>query len=97
LQNFANNIVEEQRCEFLAAALCEYKVEAAKSDKGFMRGVLEGTTGALVWSVLLIVISIVVQRVGIDILETYERVAGTKATHVAPSSPRETGSIKTDQ
>jgi hypothetical protein len=84
LENFANNIVEEQRTEFLAAALCAYKVEAAKAHKGFVRGVLEATTGALFWSVLLIVVSIIVQRVGIDILETYERAAGTKAAQAAP-------------
>jgi hypothetical protein len=40
LLEFANNIVEQEKVEFLTAALDAYKEEASKSEKGFWRGVL---------------------------------------------------------
>jgi hypothetical protein len=74
LLDFANNVVEQERAEFLATSLDAYKEEAAKSEKGFLRGVLEATTGAFLYSVLLVVASIIIQRQGIDLVEVYDRI-----------------------
>ena len=76
LQEFANNIVEQERAEFLEAALQVYRVEAAKSEKGFWRGVAEALVAALIWSILLIVAAIIIKWIGIDIVEVFGRVAG---------------------
>jgi hypothetical protein len=76
LQAFANNIVDQEREEFLEAALKEYKDEAAKAEKGFWRRVSEGVTAAFIWSILLIVFSIIIQRIGIDLIEVYQKAAG---------------------
>jgi hypothetical protein len=84
LVQFANGIVEQERREFLQMALDQFKQEAAKSHHGFWRGVLEATSGAFVWSVLLIVAAIIAGRLGIDVLGAFERAAG--APHPASTS-----------
>jgi hypothetical protein len=53
LRDFANNIVEQERIEFLAALLEEHKREASKSEKSFRRGVAEALTGAALWTIIL--------------------------------------------
>lgn len=76
LQEFANNIVEQERADFLQAALDSFLEEAGKAEKGFWRGVAEAVTGALIYSGILIVASIIAQRQGIDLVEIYGRLAG---------------------
>jgi hypothetical protein len=76
LVEFANNIVQEKQAAFLQSALDAYKIEAAKSHKGFLRGVSEATVGALVWSVILIVTTIISHRLGVDIVEAYQKASG---------------------
>jgi hypothetical protein len=76
LLEFANTIVQEKQAAFLQGALDAYKSETAKSHKGFWRGVSEATVGALVWSIILIGITIISHRLGVDILEAYQKASG---------------------
>lgn len=76
LQEFANNIVEQERSEFLQTSIDAFLEEAGKSEKGFWRGVAEATVGAFVYSVLLILASVIIQRQGIDLIEVYGRLSG---------------------
>ena len=76
LQEFANNIVEQQKSEFLQDAVDAFMEEAGKSEKSFGRGVSEALLGAFAYSVLLIVFSIIIQRQGIDLIEVYGRLIG---------------------
>lgn len=77
LLEFANNIVERERAEFLAAALEEVKAEAAKSETGFRWwGVLEAFTGAAFWTVFLIFAAFVLRWFNPDIYEVLGRVLG---------------------
>src|ERR1700722_11178417 len=76
LQEFANNIVEQERSEFSQAAIDSFMEETGKSEKGFWRSVGEAITGAALYSVLLIAASIIAQRQGIDLLEVYGRLSG---------------------
>lgn len=84
LQDFANNIVAQQKAAFLTAAMAQYQQAAAQSKKSFLDGVIEAATGALAWTLFLIVISIIINRAGIDLLEIYGKVAGVKTEHAAP-------------
>jgi len=76
LQEFANNIVEQERLEFLETALQAYQAEAAKSEKGFWRGVLEAFTGAAFWTAFLIGAAFFVRWVDPDIYDVLGRVLG---------------------
>lgn len=87
LGEFADNIVEQQRATFLEAALKEYKTEvsaafeqykaeAAKSEKGFGRGVAEAVAGAAVWTAILIFAAFALKWVYPDIYEVLGRVLG---------------------
>jgi hypothetical protein len=76
LLEFANNIVEQERDEFLAAAIGAYKEEAAKSEKGFGRGVLEALTGAALWTIILIGAAFILRWFNPDIYEVLGRVLG---------------------
>lgn len=52
-------------------------IEAAhKTKKSSARGVAEAVGGALIWTLLLLGLSIAAHRVGIDLLETYKRLYG---------------------
>jgi hypothetical protein len=86
LLEFANEIVEQKREEFLAEALEAYRNKAAESHHSFWKGVAEAATGALAWSLALILASIIFHRLGIDVLEAYEKAAGPKIQHSAPAS-----------
>jgi hypothetical protein len=76
LLEFANNIVEQERAEFLASALSEFKTEAAKSEKGFWRGVSEAFTGAAFWTIFLIVAAFILRWFDPDIYDVLGRVLG---------------------
>ncbi|WP_298256162.1 hypothetical protein [Bradyrhizobium sp.] len=76
LQDFANNIVEQERVAFLEAALQEYKAEAAKSKKGFWDGVREAFMGAACWTIFLIAMAFVIKLVKPDFYEILGRVLG---------------------
>ncbi|HEY4919698.1 MAG TPA: hypothetical protein VII40_06305 [Xanthobacteraceae bacterium] len=76
LRDFAQEVVEIERAEILDEALKQYRIEAAKPHKSFWKGVLEATVGALVWSLVLILMSIILSRLNIDILEAYKKAAG---------------------
>jgi hypothetical protein len=77
LTGFANGIVAAQQPAFLAQALAAYRRAAAVGHKGFrFWGIGEVAGGAFVWAILLIVLSIIAARVGIDIFEAYKRAAG---------------------
>jgi thiaminase len=76
LQDFANNIVEQERIEFLAAALEQYKQEASKPEKGFWRGVAEALTGAALWTIILIGAAFILKWFNPDIYEVLGRVLG---------------------
>jgi hypothetical protein len=89
LLEFADKIVEGEHNKFLAAALDSYKEAAAKSEKGFWQGVGEALVGALAWSILLIVVSIIFQRVGVDVLEVYEKAAGRKIERAEPQKAQQ--------
>jgi hypothetical protein len=76
LLEFANNIVEQERSEFLGTALDEYKAEAAKSERGIWWGVLEAFTGAAFWTIFLIVVAFILKWFNPDIYEVLGRVLG---------------------
>jgi hypothetical protein len=84
LVQFANEVVEQEREEFLKAAMEQFKQEAAKSHNGFWKGVAEATMGAFVWSVILIVAALIAGRAGIDVLSVFEKAAGVQQ-HSSPS------------
>jgi hypothetical protein len=82
LANFSNGIVREKRAEFLEQSLDAYRTAASDGHRGFRGwGVVEATLGAFVWAVLLIVLSIVAVRSGIDLLEAYQKAAGMASQH----------------
>jgi hypothetical protein len=74
LLEFANNIVDQERAEFLSTSLEAYRQEASKSKRGFRRGVLEATTGAFLYSVLLLIASLIIRWQGIDVVEVFEKI-----------------------
>lgn len=76
LLEFANTIVEEKRAEFLAAAIGEYKREAAHAGKGFWRAVIEAFVGAALWTMFLIVTAFILKWFNPDIYEVLGRVLG---------------------
>jgi hypothetical protein len=87
LFDFVDSLVEDQRKEFLEAALAAFKVEAAKSHHRWWHGVLEATGGALVWSVILIIGAIAAGRLGIDVLGAFERAAAIHHSTPPPNNP----------
>lgn len=76
LLEFANNIVDQEKAEFLEAALEAYREEASKSEKGFWRGVIEALTGAALWTLFLIVAAFILKWFNPDIYEVLGRVLG---------------------
>jgi hypothetical protein len=64
LINFSNNVVAE--------TLTQYKGHT----KFRWWGIVEAVIGAFIWSILLIALTIIAQRIGVDILEVYKRLAG---------------------
>ncbi|HEY4922606.1 MAG TPA: hypothetical protein VII40_21075 [Xanthobacteraceae bacterium] len=76
LFEFVTRVVEEEKHDFLDAALAQYREEAAKSHHKWWHGVLEALGGAVLWSVILIVAAIVAGRLGIDVIGAFERAAG---------------------
>jgi hypothetical protein len=90
-------LVREHEKKYLDGIFKDIEIRAVKlahdsSTHHFWKGVLEAATGALVWSVFLIIATIVFQRIGIDVLEAYEKASGLKIEHigkmpVTPPSP----------
>jgi hypothetical protein len=81
LLDFANQIAETKRAQFLQEALREYEVEAGKGHSAFrgwgcVEGIIGAFIGALLWSVFLIGATIIASRNGIDIVEVYQRLSG---------------------
>lgn len=75
LREFVGDIVDGEKADFVHAALEAYKEEAAKSH-GWVRGILEATGGALLWSLILLAGAIFAGRMGIDVVEVFQRAAG---------------------
>jgi hypothetical protein len=77
LNNFANGVISTKREEFLTQALQQYQSSARVGHRGFRYwGIVEATIGALVWSILLIVVYVIVAEHGIDILDLYRKATG---------------------
>ena len=78
LIELSNNVVASQKSEFLNEALARYKNQAQKGHARFRKwGVAEAVFGAFIWSILLIALTVIAQRNGIDIIDVYKRLAGT--------------------
>jgi hypothetical protein len=74
LPDFGTRVVEAKRPEFLGEALSEYRKSAAAGHSAFRGfGILEAIAGALAWTVVLIIFSLIVVSNGIDIFEYYKR------------------------
>jgi len=87
LAEFGTRVVDAKRPEILGAAVKTYEHAAAKGHSAFRKwGIVEALFGAFFWTLLLIVISIVLARGGIDIFDYYERAAGAPYHH-APGKP----------
>jgi hypothetical protein len=77
LNDFANRVISTKKEEFLTQALRQYQNSARVGHRGFRCwGIVEATIGALVWSILLIIIYIIVANRGIDILDVYRNAVG---------------------
>jgi hypothetical protein len=78
LTEYANQIVETKRPEFLEQSLSNYKIAASEGHRGFRGwGTVEATVGALFWSIILVVFFVIVIFVrGGDIFETWRRAIG---------------------
>jgi len=83
IEDFAATIIEgvERKNEIVQKAhvtkLVHSAVEAVHSaPRSRLAGVTEAVAGAFMYSVIIILISIIAHRAGIDILETYERAYG---------------------
>src|SRR5262249_11827892 len=78
LTDFANAIVEKKRPDFLQQSLSDYKNAASRGHSSFRWwGVVEATGGALLWSLILIVVLLIIANQGIDVIEIYRRATGT--------------------
>jgi hypothetical protein len=77
LSDLANEAIDGAHVAFLADALHRYRVAASTGHAKFRwRGVVEATAGALTWTLVLILFSVILAWQGIDIIEYYQR-----ATH----------------
>jgi hypothetical protein len=98
----AKKIVEDHREQLVRAHEKKYldgifqdieqrvtKISEDASTRHFWKGVIEAATGALVWSMFLIVATIIFQRIGVDVIEAYERASGLKLEH-AKQQPAQT-------
>jgi hypothetical protein len=76
LRSYAIEAIRAANSAFLSQALAQYRLEASKGYGLFRKfGVLEAILGALAWTLVLIFVSIVAQRFGIDLLEYYKHAA----------------------
>jgi len=76
LLDFGDQMADQKRPQFLEGALDEYKTAASKGHSAFRGwGCFEALAGAFLWSILLIALTIIASRNGIDILEVYHRLA----------------------
>jgi hypothetical protein len=85
-------LVREHEKKYLDGVFKDIEQRAAKlaedaSMRHFWWGVFEAATGAFMWSVFLIVATIIFQRVGVDVLEAYERASGLKIEHIGKQAP----------
>src|SRR5258708_5210920 len=72
LLEYSNNLVGSERAQFLEAAVRQYRTEAGRGHSAFRKwGVVEAIIGALLWTIILIIASIIAVRFGIDLLEIY--------------------------
>lgn len=93
LIDFANGVVAEHSESFLQQANTEVKEELSQVDDKiaelrtlvhgirhapWWKGVLEATGGAILWSAILIIATIIAGRLGIDVLGGFERAAGVQ-------------------
>jgi hypothetical protein len=80
LAKYTTDAVNLEQGKFLVHALEQYKSEAAKGHRKFRwMGVPEAALGAVLWTAILIV-TIMAERGGIDILEYYKRATAHSET-----------------
>jgi hypothetical protein len=77
LEEFGDDLVRSHVEKYLKEAI-ENAVNASHrtTRKSFFVGAAEAFVGALFWTLTLFLASILAERVGIDLLETYKRVSG---------------------
>ena len=84
LRKFGDEAIARKRSEILAESIDQYRATAAIGHRGFRWwGVAEAVGGAFLWTVMLIVISIVLARAEIDLIAIYQKAVGTHhQTHI---------------
>ena len=76
LADYGSTLVDAAGHKFLERALANYRRAAARGHRGFRGwGIIEALAGAFLWTIVLIVISIVIKYYGIDLIEVYHKVA----------------------
>lgn len=80
LEKFSSDIVRSHQHKFLDRAIKNASEAVHRSKKAFWRGVGEAFVGALLWTLSLILFSVILQYVGIDLFEVYEKVGRHAAT-----------------
>lgn len=76
LEQFSSDVVRAHE-KLAAKSAVEGAIEAVHGTrKSFFRGATEAVVGAFAWTVILIVASVIAQRLGIDLLEAYKKAAG---------------------
>ena len=71
---YGNNIIALKQSDFLKEALATYEESASRGHSRFRWfGVLEATSGALLWTIVLIVGTILAAWNGIDLFEYYQK------------------------
>jgi len=82
---YSRDLIESAQRDSISSVVeaAESAVDAAvhavhRSPRQFWSGVQEAVTGAFIYSLLLIGASIIINRLGIDLLEVYKSVAGIK-------------------
>src|SRR5262249_48146100 len=82
LAEHGTKLVQAKRVEFLEDALREYRTDASQGHSQFRGwGITEALLGALAWTLLLILFSIILAWGGIDILEYYQRAVANLSHH----------------
>lgn len=77
LSRFGSQAVTARRAEILQESLQRYETAARTGHRGFRwYGVLEAAIGTLVWTLTLIIGSLVIRYGTIDPIEIYHKVAG---------------------
>jgi hypothetical protein len=79
LQDFSNNVVARENTRMLTEAVQKYRTAAAQGHSKFRGwGVVEAILGALIWTLILILIGVILRYSGIDLFEVYQKVGGPR-------------------